>query len=72
MNDEYLYVVIFDFDSFDIDLEQIFKRSILKNYYFIIQFGNYFCIVFFIKVIELIKNFDVIIVIIDMYFDIGS
>lgn len=33
--DEHLHVVIFDFDSPDIDLEQALKRSTLKNYHFL-------------------------------------
>ena len=71
-NDEHLHVVIFDFDSPDIDLEQAFKRSILKNYHFISQSGNYSRTVSFTKAIESIKNPDAIIVTIDMHLDIGS
>ena len=71
-NDEHLHVVIFDFDSPDIDLEQAFKRSTLKNYHFITQPGNYSRTVSFSKAIESIKNPDAIIVTIDMHLDIGS
>ena len=71
-NDEHLHVVIFDFNSPDIDLEQTFKRSILKNYHFITQPGNYSRTVSFSKAIESIKNPDAIIVTIDMHLDIGS
>ena len=71
-NDEHLHAVIFDFDSPDIDLEQAFKRSTLKNYHFITQPGNYSRTVSFSKAIESIKNPDAIIVTIDMHLDIGS
>ena len=70
--DEHLHAVIFDFDSPDIDLEQAFKRSTLKNYHFITQPGNYSRTLSFSKAIESIKNPDAIIVTIDMHLDIGS
>ena len=65
-------MVIFDFDSPDIDLEETFKRSTLKNYHFITQPGNYSRTVSFSKAVESIKNPDAIIVTIDMHLDIGS
>ena len=71
-NDEHLHVVIFDFDSPDIDLKQAFKRSTLKNYNFITQPGNYSRAVSFSKAVESIKNPDAIVVTIDMHLDIGS
>ena len=71
-NDEHLHAVVFDFDSPDIDLEQAFKRSTLKNYHFITQPGNYSRTVSFSKAIASIKNPDAIIVTIDMHLDMGS
>ena len=71
-NDEHLHAVVFDFDSPDIDLQQAFKRSTLKNYHFITQPGNYSRTVSFSKAIESIENPDAIIVTIDMHLDIGS
>ena len=70
--DEHLHVVIFDFDSPDIDLQQAFNRSTLKNYHFITQPGKYSRTLSFSKAIESIKNPDAIIVTIDLHLDIGS
>ena len=70
--DEHLHVVIFDFDSSDIDIEQALKRSTLTNYHFIIHPGNYSRTFSFSKAVESIKDPDAIIVTIDMHLDLGS
>ena len=71
-NDEQLHVVIFDFNSPDIDLEQAFKRSTLKNYHFIRQPGNYSRTVSLSRAVQSIQNSDAIFVTVDLHLDIGS
>ena len=39
--DEHLHVVIYDFDSPDINLKQAFERTTLRNYHYIIKPGKY-------------------------------
>ena len=39
--DEHLHVVIYDFDSPDINLKQAFERTTLRNYHYIIKSGKY-------------------------------
>ena len=70
--DEHLHVVIFDFDSPDIDLEQALKRSTLKNYHFIRKPGNYSRSIAIREAVASIKDSYAIIVTIDLHLDIGS
>ena len=70
--DAHLHVVIFDFDSPDIDLEQAFKRSTLKNYHFISEPGSYSRTISLSRAVQSIKDPDAIIVTIDLHLDIGS
>ena len=70
--DEHLHVIIFDFDSPDIDLDEAFKRSTLKNYHFISKPGNYSRTVSFSEAIQAIKDPDAIVVTTDLHLDIGS
>ncbi len=70
--DEHLHVVIFDFDSPDIDLEHAFKRSTLKNFHFISKPGNYSRTVSFSEAVQSIKGPDAIVVTVDLHLDIGS
>ncbi|XP_022782358.1 beta-1,4-N-acetylgalactosaminyltransferase 3-like [Stylophora pistillata] len=70
--DEHLHVVIFDFGSPDIDLEQALKKSSLKNYHFIVQPGNYSRTLSFGRAVQSIKDPNAIIVTIDMHLDLGS
>ena len=65
-------MVIFDFDSPDIDLEQALKKSSLKNYHFISKPGNYSRVLSFSEAIKLIKDPNAIVVTIDLHLDIGS
>ena len=71
-NDEHLHMVVFDFDSPDIDLEQAFKRSTLKNYHFITQPGNYSRTISLSRAVQSIQNPDAIFVTVDLHLDIGS
>ena len=71
-NDEHLHVIIYDFDSGDIDIKHAFQRTILKNYHYITKPGNYSRARSFIEAIESVKNPDSIVVTIDMHLDIGS
>ena len=71
-NDEHLHVIIYDFDSGDIDIKRAFQRSILKNYHYITKPGKYSRVTSFKEAIESVKNPDSIVVTIDMHLDIGS
>ena len=70
-NDEHLHVIIYDFDSGDIDIKRAFQRSILKNYHYITKPGKYSRATSFKEAIESVKNPDSIVVTIDMHLDIG-
>ncbi|XP_074634408.1 beta-1,4-N-acetylgalactosaminyltransferase 3-like [Acropora palmata] len=71
-NDEHLHVIIYDFDSGDIDIKDAFQRTILKNYHYITKPGRYSRARSFIEAIESVKDPDSIVVTIDMHLDIGS
>ncbi|XP_044184982.1 beta-1,4-N-acetylgalactosaminyltransferase 3-like isoform X1 [Acropora millepora] len=71
-NDEHLHVIIYDFDSGDIDIKRAFQRTILKNYHFITKPGKYSRVTSLKEAIESVKNPDSIVVSIDMHLDIGS
>ena len=70
--DEHLHVVIYDFDSPDINLKQAFERSTLKNYRYIIKPGKYSRVLSLSEAIESIKDPNAIIVTVDLHLDIGS
>ena len=40
-NDEHLHVIIYEFDSKDIDIKEAFQGTVLKNYHYITKPGNY-------------------------------
>ena len=65
-------MIIYDFDSGDIDIEEAFQRTILENYHYITKPGKYSLASSFKEAIESVKNPDSIVVIIDMHLDIGS
>ena len=71
-NDEHLHVIIYDFDSGDIDIKRAFQRTILKNYHFITKPGKYSRVTSLKEAIESVNNPDSIVVTIDMHLDIGS
>ena len=70
--DEHLHVVIYDFDSPDIDLEQAFQRSTLKKYHFITKPGKNSRTVSLREAFTSIKDPNAIVVIIDLHLDLGS
>ena len=70
--DEHLHVVVYDFDSPDIDLKQAFQRSALKNYHFITKPGKYSRTASYGAAIQSIKDPDAIVVTIDLHLEIGS
>jgi len=70
--DEHLHVVIFDFDSPDIDLKRVFQRSTLKNYHFISKPGNYSRTLSFSEAIQSIEDPNAIVVTMDLHLDFGS
>ena len=70
--DEHLHVVIYDFDSPDINLKQAFERTTLKNYRYIIRPGKYSRTISYSEAIESIKDPNAIVVTVDLHLDIGS
>ena len=70
--DPHLHVVIFDFESPDIDLKEAFKQSSLTNYHFITQPGKYSRGLSFSEAIKSITNPNAIVVMMDLHLDIGS
>lgn len=70
--DENLHLIIYDFDSPDIDLEQALQRSRLKNYHFITKPGKYSRTTSFTEAIDSVKDPNAIIVTTDLHLDIGS
>ena len=71
-NDEHLHVVIFDFDSPDINLEKVLRTSSLKKYHFIKKAGNYSRTLSLTEAIKSIPDPSSIIVTVDLHLDIGS
>ena len=70
--DEHLHVVIYDFDSPDIDLKQAFQRSTLKNFHYIRNPGKYSRTVSSSEAIKSIMDPNAIVVTTDLHLDIGS
>ena len=70
--DPHLHVVIFDFESPDIDLKEAFKQSSLTNYHFITQPGKYSRGLSFSEAIKSITDPNAIVVMMDLHLDIGS
>ena len=70
--DEHLHVVIFDFNSPDIDLERVLRRSNLRNHHYISKSGNYSRTVSLMEAIKSIDDPEAIVVTIDLHLDIGS
>ena len=65
-------MVIYDFDSPDINLKQALKRTTLKNYRYIIKPGKYSRTLSFTEAVESIKDPNAIVVTVDLHLDIGS
>ena len=70
--DEHLHVVIYDFDSPDIELEQAFQGTTLNNFHFIKKPGKYSRTTSFSKAIDSIQDPNAIVVTVDLHLDIGS
>ena len=70
--DEHLHVIIYDYDSPDIDLKQELQRSTLQNYKYITKPGKYSRVESFSEAIQSILNPEAIFVTIDLHLDIGS
>lgn len=70
--DEHLHVVVFDFESPDVNLTNVFQRSSLKNYHYITKSGNYSRTISFTEAINSIKDPSAIVVTLDLHLDIGS
>ena len=65
-------MVIYDFDSPDINLKQALERTTLKNYRYIIKPGKYSRTLSFTEAVESIKDPNAIVVTVDLHLDIGS
>ena len=70
--DEHLHVVIYDFDSADINLEQAFTGTALKNYRYIRKPGKYSRTISYTEAIASINDPNAIVVTIDLHLDLGS
>lgn len=70
--DDHLHVVVYDFDSPDINLTKVFQRSILKNYHFLKKPGNYSRTISFTEAIDSIPDPNAIAVTVDLHLNIGS
>lgn len=70
--DDHLHVVVYDFDSRDINLTEVFERSTIKNYHFLIKPGNYSRTISLTEAIESIQDPNGIAVTMDLHLDITS
>ena len=70
--DDQLHVIVYDFDSRDINLTKVFERSTIKNYHFLIKPGNYSRTISFTEAIESIQDPNAIAVTMDLHLDIRS
>ena len=65
-------MIVYDYDSPDIDLKQELQRSTLQNYKYITKPGKYSRVESFSEAIQSILNPEAIFVTIDLHLDIGS
>lgn len=70
--DPYLHVIIFDYNSSDIDLEKVLKQSSLQNYKFLRQDGEYSRTRSFTEAINLVSDPQSIIFMVDLHLHIAS
>ncbi|XP_068717100.1 uncharacterized protein [Montipora capricornis] len=70
--DEHLHVIIYDFDSPDINLEQALRGTVLKNYHYIRKPGKYSRTISYTEAIASVKDPNAIVVTIDLHLDLGS
>ena len=71
-NDQNLHVVIYDYNSFDINLEKVLKESSLTKYMFRRESGKYSRTHSFTEAINLISNPHSIIIMVDLHLDIAA
>ena len=71
-NDPNLHVIIFDYNSPDISLEEVLKQSSLTNYMLLRQSGAYSRTRSFSEAINLVKDPQSIIFMMDLHLDIAS
>ncbi|KAL9958915.1 hypothetical protein ACROYT_G035992 [Oculina patagonica] len=71
-NDPNLHVIIYDYNSPDINLEKILKESSLTNYMFLSESGEYSRTRSFTEAINLVSDPHSIIVMLDLHLDIGA
>ena len=70
--DEHLHVIIYDFASPDINLEQALRGTVLKNYHYIRKPGKYSRTISYTEAIASVKDPNAIVVTIDLHLDLGS
>ena len=71
-NDPNFHVIIFDYNSSDINLEEVLKQSSLTNYMLLRQRGAYSRTRSFTEAIDLVKDPQSVIFMMDLHLDIAS
>ncbi|KAJ7380350.1 hypothetical protein OS493_008802 [Desmophyllum pertusum] len=71
-NDPNLHVIIYDYNSSDINLEKVLKESSLTNYMFLRESGGYSRTRSFTEAINLVSDPHSIIFMLDLHLDIGT
>ena len=71
-NDPNLHVIIYDYNSTDINLEKVLKESSLTNYMFLRENGEYSRTQSFTEAINLVSDPHSIIFMVDLHLDIAT
>ncbi|KAL9959044.1 hypothetical protein ACROYT_G036125 [Oculina patagonica] len=71
-NDPNLHVIIYDYNSSDINLEKVLRESFLTNYMFLSESGEYSRTRSFTEAINLVSDPHSIIFMFDLHLDIGT
>lgn len=71
-NDSNLHVIIYDYNSSDINLKKVLRESSLASYLFLIESGEYSRTRSFSKAINLVSDPHSIIVMLDLHLDVET
>jgi len=71
-NDSNLHVIIYDYNSSDINLKKVLRESSLKSYMFLIESGEYSRTHSFTEAINLVSDPHSIIVMLDLHLDVAT
>ena len=71
-SDPYLHIIIFDYNSTDINLEKALKQSSLKNYMLLRDSGEYSRTRSFTEAINLVSDPQSIIFMVDLHLDLAG